>query len=131
MRSLVSPAFRKMLDKLPQRVQDEARAGFAKWKENPQSVGWKRLSGMTAEVWSAQIGLRYRALGVVSREHNAVVWMFVGSHEDYNQFIDVRRQMHQDAWLNSGNLQARLDARRAGGSEPGPKAPSAGRRGGG
>ena len=32
MRSLVSPAFRKMLDKLPQRVQDEARSGFAKWK---------------------------------------------------------------------------------------------------
>ena len=112
MRSIVSPAFRKMLDKLPQHVQDEARTCFQKWKDNPASVGWKRLSGTHADVWSSQIGMRYRAIGVVSKEHEAVVWMFVGSHEDYNNYINVRRKMGQDAWLGavSGRLRrSRLD----------------------
>lgn len=112
MRSIVSPAFRKMLDKLPAHIQDEARVCFQKWKDNPASVGWKRLSGTHADVWSTQIGLRYRAIGVVSKEHDAVVWMFVGSHEDYNNYINVRRKMGQDAWLGavSGRLRrTRLD----------------------
>lgn len=112
MRSILSPQFRKMLDKLPQKIQDEARESFVRWKADPKAVGWKRLSGMNGDVWSSQIGLRYRAVGVVSKEHNAVVWMFVGSHEDYNQFIEVRRQMSQKNWLDSGNLRERLEFRR-------------------
>jgi len=90
-----------MLEKLPSHVQDEARACFDRWKENPNSVGWKRLAGTHADVWSSQIGLRYRAIGVVSKEHNAVVWMFVGSHEDYNNYINVHRKLSNDAWLSS------------------------------
>jgi hypothetical protein len=101
MRSIVSPQFRKMLERLPPQVQQEARAGFARWKEDPKSVGFKRLSGMHADVWSTQIGLRYRAIGVVSRENDAIAWMFVGSHEDYNNYISVHRKMSQDAWLSS------------------------------
>lgn len=101
MRSIVSPSFRKMLEKLPAHIQEEARSCFQKWKDNPSSVGWKRLAGTHADVWSSQIGLRYRAIGVVSKEHDAVVWMFVGSHEDYNNYINVRRKMGQDAWLGT------------------------------
>lgn len=120
MRSIVAPQFRKMLEKLPARVQGEARAGFEKWKNDPRSVGWKRLSGMAADVHSVQIGNRYRALGVVSKEHDAVVWMFVGSHEDYNQFIEVRRKMSHDGWLAGGGLKERLEAQRQSkASEPG------------
>ena len=100
MRSIVSPQFRKMLDKLPEHVQDEARECFEKWKVNPGAVGWKKLAGMVGDVWSTQIGLRYRAIGVVSREKNAVVWSFVGSHEDYNNYINVRRKLNTDEWLS-------------------------------
>lgn len=123
MRSIVSPQFRKMLDKLPQKVQDEARESFVRWKSDPKAVGWKRLSGMSGDVWSSQIGLRYRAVGVVSKEHDAVVWMFVGSHEDYNQYIEVRRQMSQKNWLDSGNLRERLEFRRQSEASPAPTSP--------
>lgn len=114
-----------MLEKLPAKVQDEARAGFAKWRQDPGSVGFKRLTGMTADVWSSQIGLRYRALGVVSKEHNAVVWMFVGSHEDYNNYIEIRRKMNQDKWLGTHGLRDRLENRRQGNDARPPENPGA------
>ncbi len=109
-----------MLEDLPKQVQQEAREGFERWKADPRSVGWKRLSGMHADVHSVEIGRRWRALGVVSKEHNAVVWMFVGSHETYNRYIDIHRKMGQDAWIHA-SLRERLEQRR-GGSLDGPSA---------
>lgn len=111
MRSIVTTQFRKMLDSLPAHIQDEARAGFVKWKEDPKSVGWKRLTGMRADVHSVEIGLRWRAVGVVSKEHNAVVWFFVGSHEAYNNYIASHRGMSHSAWIKP-DLKKRLDGRR-------------------
>ena len=110
-----------MLNDLPKQVQDEARAGFERWKANPRSVGWKRLSGMHADVYSVEIGRRWRALGVVSKEHDAVVWMFVGSHETYNRYIDIHRQMTNNSWLHAGlldRLKLRQDKQ-----APSPRAP--------
>ena len=109
-----------MLEDLPKQVQQEAREGFERWKTDPRSVGWKRLSGMHADVHSVEIGRRWRALGVVSKEHNAVVWMFVGSHETYNRYIDIHRKMGQDAWIHA-SLRERLEQRR-GGALDGPSA---------
>ncbi len=112
MRSLVTSDFRKLLESLPVQVQEEARNNFQKWKTNPQSVGWKKLSGMKAEVYSVQIGMRYRAVGVVSKEHDAVAWMFIGSHETYNNWIEIHRKTTQNHWLNR-SLRERLEIRRA------------------
>ena len=91
MKSLTTKAFRKMLDDLPGDVQENARAGFRKWQENPASVGWKQLHGPRGDVWSAAIGNSYRAIGVVSKEHGAVAWVFIGSHEAYNGFVSNLR----------------------------------------
>ena len=113
MRSIVTSQFRKMLDALPKHIQEEARAGFAKWKQDPQSVGWKRITGMRADVHSVEIGLRWRALGVVSKEHDAVVWCFVGSHETYNNYISSHRKISQTAWIHP-DLQKRLAVKRQG-----------------
>ncbi len=99
MRSIVTPQFRKMLAELPERIQSDAREGFERWKQDPTSVGWKSLNGMHANVYSVQIGLRYRAIGVVSKEHDTVVWMFAGSHETYNKYVEFRRHMTQKNWL--------------------------------
>lgn len=100
-RSIVTPKFRDMLEKLPAHVQKQAREGFEAWRRDPSLVGWKRLTGMksNAEVFSVEIGLRYRAIGVVSKEHNAVVWLFAGSHETYNNYIEIRRSLTQEKWL--------------------------------
>lgn len=99
MRSITTPQFKKLLADLPERTQDDARAGFQRWKDNPLSVGWKSLSGMHANVYSVEIGRRHRAIAVVSKEHNTAVWMFVGSHETYNNYVEARRQMTQKNWL--------------------------------
>lgn len=126
MRSIVTPQFRKLLDSLPERVQEDARAGFERWKQDPQLVGWKALNGMRASVYSVQIGMRHRAIAVLSKEHNTAVWMYVGSHEDYNNYVDVRRQMTQKNWLATsmhrlemGLLQA-LKQRRQAQADPAP-----------
>lgn len=113
-RSIVTPKFRDMLAKLPTHIQKEAREGFASWQKDPALVGWKRLKMMnsTADVFSVEIGLRYRAIGVLSKEHNAVVWVFAGSHETYNNFINVRRSMNQDKWLG-GSIVERLEKTRS------------------
>lgn len=118
MRSVVLPAFRKMLERLPEHVQQDARAGFEKWKQDPKSVGWKRLHGTRAELHSVQIGLRHRAIGVVDKTKGVVVWMFVGSHETYNHWIDVHRKMTAEHWcsgakINPHVVEQKINARRA------------------
>lgn len=98
-RSITTKTFKKLLSELPEAVQEEAREGFKRWKTDPAQVGWKKLAGMTAEVYSVEIGRRYRAIGVLSKENHAVVWTFVGSHETYNNFISKRRQMSNNDWV--------------------------------
>ena len=113
-RSIVTPKFRDMIAKLPAHIQKEAREGFEAWQQDPAIVGWKRLKMMnsTADVFSVEIGLRYRAIGILSKEHNAVVWVFAGSHETYNNFINVRRSMNQEKWLGD-SIMDRLKKMRA------------------
>lgn len=124
-RSIVTPQFRKMLNDLPERVQQEAREGFERWKTDPRSVGWKPLAGMHAQVHSVEIGRRYRAIGVVDKEHNAVVWVFAGSHETYNRYIESHRKLGLRDWVPS-SITDRLTQRRAGngskGAHDGPRA---------
>lgn len=110
-RSIVTPQFRKMLNDLPERIQQEARQGFERWKSDPRSVGWKPLSGMHAQVHSVEIGRRYRAIGVVDKERNAVVWVFAGSHETYNRFIESHRKLSLKDWVPA-SVSERLNQRR-------------------
>lgn len=112
-RSIVTPQFRKMLNDLPERVQQEAREGFERWKTDPRAVGWKPLAGMHAQVHSVEIGRRYRAIGVVDKAHNAVVWVFAGSHETYNRYIESHRKLGLRDWVPP-SITDRLTQRRAG-----------------
>jgi len=61
-RSFKTGQFNKLLEKLPQEIQKQASESFAKWKEDPNSVGFKPLGISNNEVWSAQVNTRYRAL---------------------------------------------------------------------
>lgn len=110
-RSITTKTFKKLLDELPQTVQEEARKGFKMWKDDLHAVGWKKLTGMAAEVYSVEIGRRYRAIGILSKENEAVVWEFIGSHETYNKFIEKRRQMSFKNWTESVQFKP-LDIRR-------------------
>jgi hypothetical protein len=44
---------------------------------------------LRVNVWSVRIGDHYRALALRDRE--VIVWFWIGSHEEYNQFVKQLR----------------------------------------
>ncbi len=75
--------FWKAFEKLPKSVQELAREKYALWKRDPfyRSLHFEeRRNGVCV----VRIGNSYRALGL--REGDAVLWFWIGTHEDYNQF---------------------------------------------
>ena len=75
--------FNEAFDKLPPDVQRKATQNFQNLLRDPMSVGFKPMPGLGGgNLYSAQIGARYRALAVKTGE--GYVWYWIGSHEDYN-----------------------------------------------
>jgi hypothetical protein len=80
-----------MLSKLPQGIQELADAAFKKFSEDPlhpalanhplddTHKGKHRLLSR-----SVSVTMRYRAIYTVHGDD--VVWYWIGSHEDYNNF---------------------------------------------
>jgi hypothetical protein len=72
---------------LPAEVKRNARRAFKLWKEDPfhPSLHFKRVA--TKEpIYSARIGIGWRALGVVSGQE--ILWFWIGSHADYDRLFD-------------------------------------------
>jgi hypothetical protein len=44
---------------------------------------------LVRNVWSARIGDHYRAMA--QKQGNIVVWFWIGTHEDYNNFMKQLR----------------------------------------
>ena len=78
-------SFRDSLSILPVQVQQLASQKYQTLLSNPQQVGIKPLPENRGrlEVWSAQVGNRYRALAV--KFQSQFVWYWIGSHEEYNK----------------------------------------------
>lgn len=75
-----------MLARLPEDVRVRARDAYRLFEQNPNhpSLRFKRVHA-TRPIYSARIGLHYRALGV--RDGDEIVWFWIGSHPDYDQFV--------------------------------------------
>jgi hypothetical protein len=75
-------------DKLPADIQGLAREKYRLWQRDPfhPPLQFKPLLG---NVWSIRIGNNYRALA--RRHGDLVVWLWIGTHEDYNSFIKQLR----------------------------------------
>jgi hypothetical protein len=71
-------------DKLPADIQALACEKFQIWKRDAfhPSLHFKPV---IANVWSARVGDHYRALA--RRHGDLAVWFWIGTHEDYNNFI--------------------------------------------
>jgi hypothetical protein len=65
--SHITDDFRRRLQALPMEVRQLARKNYRLWKSNPQhpSIRYKPVGG---SVWSAHIGLAYRALAAKEGE---------------------------------------------------------------
>jgi hypothetical protein len=78
--------FWRLFSELPDEVQREAKRAYRLFLNNPAHPGlqFKKLEGEDA-IYSARIGLDYRALGVMKK--NRIVWYWIGSHADYDRLV--------------------------------------------
>jgi len=84
MRSIATPQFRKQLAKLPKQVKQAASKQFRLWSTDPEhpSLNFKPLRSTH---WSVRITRDYRAVARIRGDE--VVWIFIGSHADYDEFV--------------------------------------------
>jgi hypothetical protein len=83
LKHLASSQFWAAYDDLPEAAQKLADKNFELLKQDPQypSLHFKRIG----ELWSARVGLHYRALGI--DVDGDVCWIWIGTHADYDKLI--------------------------------------------
>ncbi len=75
-----------MFQRLPRDVQRQARAAYRRFMQNPRQRGLNfRQVHPVLPIYSARIGLHYRAVGRV--DGNEVVWFWEGSHAAYDALL--------------------------------------------
>ena len=72
---------------LPKNVRDLADKSFEQLKENPKhpSLQLKKVGGFL----SARVSLAFRALAV--EDGDDLIWVWIGSHDEYERIIGRRR----------------------------------------
>jgi hypothetical protein len=78
-----SNTFWSLFERLPEPTQRIARKNFNLLKTNPShpSLHFKKVGTL----WSARIGINYRALAVEDGAN--FIWIWIGSHDDYSHMI--------------------------------------------
>ena len=86
MQSRTTRNFWRLFHVLPLDVQREAKRAYNVFQANPAHPGlqFKKLEGED-NIYSARIGLGYRALAVRKADH--VVWYWIGSHSEYDRLV--------------------------------------------
>lgn len=87
MNSKCTRRFWKLHDALPAHVRKLARKNYELWRRdhNHPSLDFKKLKGGSRNRFSIRIGDHHRAIG--QSIGNTVEWVWIGSHEDYNNLI--------------------------------------------
>lgn len=86
MTSHTTERFRRAFEVLPHSIQHRARVAYARFRNDPYhpSLQFKQVHS-TRPVFSARVGLGYRALGV--KEGDVMIWFWIGSHSEYDRVI--------------------------------------------
>lgn len=86
MLSVTTEKFRICYSKLPKFIQFLAQKNYKIWlKDNSHpSIKFKQVHN-TMPVYSARVGLTYRAVGI--KNDNTMIWFWIGSHSDYNKLL--------------------------------------------
>jgi hypothetical protein len=85
-----TPKFWELHNALPEDVRSASAKAFDLLKANPHhpSLQFKKLSGTKG--WSARINDNFRAVAAESGQD--FVWVWIGSHADYNLVIRGKRK---------------------------------------
>ena len=86
MHSQTTRQFWRLFSDLPVDVQQAATRAYRLFQSNPAHPGlqFKKVDGED-NIYSARIGLEYRALAVMKKDR--IVWYWIGSHSDYDRLI--------------------------------------------
>ena len=86
MKSSTTTEFRKLFADLPEQVQQQTRAAYRQFKENPShpSLRFKKVHP-DLPIYSARISKNYRAVGQL--DGDTVIWFWVGSHGEYDKLL--------------------------------------------
>jgi hypothetical protein len=81
-----TPRFWSCYRQLPDEIQQLADRNYQLLLANPRhpSLHFKKVGAL----WSARVGLHYRALAI--EDGNDFVWFWIGSHSEYDQLIQRR-----------------------------------------
>ena len=89
MNSRTTEEFRELFARLPVEVQRQVRAAYRRFQQNPHHPGLRfRQVHATEPIYSARVGLHYRAVGLVDGEE--IIWFWIGSHADYDALLAQR-----------------------------------------
>lgn len=82
-----TPEFWLRYGQLPEDIRRRADRSFAVLKENPKHpfLRFKKVGYF----WSTRVGRAHRALAV--RDGGNFVWVWIGSHDDYDEIIRRRQ----------------------------------------
>jgi hypothetical protein len=86
MHSRTTKQFWRLFHALPLNVQRDAQRAYRFLQSNPAHPGlqFKKLEG-EEDIYSARIGLDYRALAV--RKKDGLVWYWIGDHSEYDRLV--------------------------------------------
>ena len=78
--------FLKQFLDLPPDIQNQAKESYRRFQTDPyhSSLHFKCINTQS-NLYSVRIGMHYRAVGV--KQGDTIIWLFIGSHEDYNQLL--------------------------------------------
>jgi hypothetical protein len=85
-KSRTTTEFRKLFANLPKQAQEQTRAAYRQFKEDPSysSLRFKKVHP-ELPIYSARINKSYRAVGQLDRD--TVIWFWVGSHAEYDRLL--------------------------------------------
>jgi hypothetical protein len=85
-KSSVTSQFRKLLDRLPAAVREQAARAYALWRSDPHqpSLQFKRVS-LRQPIAPVRVGIGYGALGL--REGDHIYWFWAGPHAEYDELL--------------------------------------------
>jgi hypothetical protein len=78
--------FWRLFSDLPSDVQRDAKRAYRLFLSNPAHPGlqFKKLESED-NIYSARIGLDYRALAVMKKDR--ILWYWIGSHSEYDRLV--------------------------------------------
>jgi hypothetical protein len=83
MKHRATPRFWACYRALPEEVRHLADRGYELLKADPRhpSLHFKKIG----QLWSARVGLHYRALAVEAGDE--MMWVWIGTHAEYDRLI--------------------------------------------